>query len=75
MKRCSDEHKLPYSSYINEQTALDAVEWCKNHKGHGEFNFAWLLKYDQHSENETLALGLFGFSDGRDHIMFNMMWI
>lgn len=74
MKRLT-QCSLPYTSYIDGQVALDALDWCVDHKGFGEFAFSWVLTtVYKHDENNTLAIGLFEFNDSRDHTMFNIVW-
>lgn len=52
------------------EDALDALEWCTEHHGHGAFGFTWLFSRD---ENSSIT-GEFWFTDERDHMMFTMRW-
>lgn len=65
-----DHHHHTWGSTTAMEDALDALEWCTEHHGHGAFGFTWLFSRD---ENSSIT-GEFWFTDERDHMMFTMRW-
>lgn len=75
MTRYDNIKVLPYSSQVIEKNSLDAIEWCENHIGFGSYSFSWVFVIRKNDIEINTVVGEFGFSDIRDYVMFNTLWI